>query len=296
DDVDVVFVADAQFLSQVELDRVADYLGRGGAVLFAVSGYSIDLDGTLVARRIAGEPVRELLTEAGIVVGRDLLLDERHQSIPVRETAAGFDTQRLVGYPFWPVFTRNHTSETHPVTAHFTGLDLFWPTWLQTAAGDPTVETIVASSPRAWLVESPQDVTPGSDGADPGGRPRGQFGVVATGANAATGSRIAVVADGGFVIDRLVATTDSRHNIAFAVALVQWLSGDDEMVSVRARRARSLRFDESVTADRRAVIGAWSLVLNGVVVPGATLVIGAFVIVRRRHRVRGGRRPDGGTA
>ncbi len=291
DDVDVVFVVDAQSLSRAEVDRVADYLGRGGAVLFAVSGYSIDLDGTLVARRIAGEPVREFLTEVGVVVGHDLLLDERHQSIPVRETAAGFDTQRLVGYPFWPVFTRNHTSETHPVTAHFAGLDLYWPTWLQTAAGDFSVETIVASSPRAWLVEAPHDVTPGADGADASGRPRGQFGVVATGTKVATGSRIAVVADGGFVVDRLVATTDSRHNIAFAVSLVQWLSSDDEMISVRARRARSLRFDEGVTADRRAVIGAWSLVLNGVVVPGAMLVVGAFVIVRRRRRVRGARRP-----
>ncbi|MFW5683911.1 MAG: GldG family protein, partial [Spirochaetota bacterium] len=61
DDVELVIVIDAQRLETDELSRVSEYLERGGAVLFTVERFEIDLAAGLEARPVGDAPIVRLL-------------------------------------------------------------------------------------------------------------------------------------------------------------------------------------------------------------------------------------------
>ena len=279
-DLDVLLVLSAHQLGARAVEQVSDYLERGNSALFTLDHVEVDVEAELETWEARTGGVRPLLASRGIVVGDGILLDESHNRIIVEEQGE-FTLRQAYAYPPWPVVLDQYTSDLHPATARFPGLELFWPTWLE--ATEPA-SIIAASTPQAWVMRVPYALEPRDEGGqrrDSG--VRGQYGVVAV-AEADESGRIAVVADADFLQDRFLEATGSLVNVEFALNLLQWLSSDEELLEIRTRGTRTLRLSRLAGPERQAVLRL-SQVVNVGLVPA---LVGLFGLIRLRRRVRRG--------
>ncbi|MFW5883842.1 MAG: Gldg family protein [bacterium] len=298
DATEVAVVTDAQRLSSQEVDAIADYLSRGGGLLLTVDGVEVEADAEAEASRAfaatpsGAAPVFGVLRDYGIVAGRELLLDESHNRITVSEASEGgsFRVTRTYAYPHWISVLEQYTSATHPVTARFAGLDLYWPGWLAVEPASEA-EIIAASTPAGWLMREPYVLEPGreADLRNDAEATRGQYGVVAVLAGAADGrGRLAVVSDSDFLRDALMSATGSAHNIEFTRDLVEWLGNDEALLGIRSRMQRDLALDEISEPARERTVRFMARAVNVVIVPGAVTLLGVVRLLRRRRRSRRG--------
>lgn len=292
DATEVVIVTDAQRLTAREVDALADYLARGGAALVAFEAAEVDLSGDSTAEAARSAPIGGLLRENGIVVGDELVLDESNNAITVEEASedGSFRLTRAYPYPHWVAVREQYTSASHPVTARFPGLDLFWPTWLAVDEGSGA-QIIAASTPDAWLMREPFVFDPAREDdlrRDAAGT-RGQYGVVAVAGGTAEGvGRLAVVSDTDFLRDALVRASGGAHNVELTRNLVDWLADDAALLSIRTRSQRDLSLDGVAEPSRARTVRFVARAVNIVLVPAGVVLFGVVRLARRRKRSRGG--------
>ena len=285
-DIDALFVIGGRDLTPADTALIRDYLGRGGSALFAVDGVKVDLEThNLAAAPAPQRPVDELLAEHGVRVRREIVLDEYHRSIPVARASGAGAVQSIEPYPAW-VSVVNYNND-HPVSARFTGLDLYWPSPLDL---DPALdfEILLQSSSRAWLMQEPLITSPLQPAAlqRDAAETRGRYVLAAaSGSQNQNRGRIVVVGDSDF-LSNLLQYTSSGHNVDFAENLAAWLALDDELLSLRTRAARDVRLNRiEDPAARRRVVGFAQLV-NLYLVPLAVAFYGLLRYLRRRSRAR----------
>lgn len=296
DATEVVVVTDAQRLSSQEVEALAGYLSRGGGLLLTVDSVEVDVEAETAdgfeATRAGAAPVFGALRDFGIVVGRELLLDESHTRITVSEASGGgsFRVTRTYAYPHWISVLEQYTSASHPVTGRFGGLDLYWPGWLAVES-DSQAQIIAASTPAGWLMREPFVLEPGreNDLRGDADATRGQYGVVAVLTGAADGrGRLAVVSDSDFLRDALIGATGSAQNIEFARNLVEWLGNDEALLGIRSRGQRDVALDAISEPARERTVRFMARAVNVVIVPGAVALFGVVRLLRRRRRSRRG--------
>lgn len=290
DDVDLLVVVGGESLSPEALLPVDEYLTRGGSVLMAVDSARVDIAGGLSASSVADAAVFSMLESYGVTVGSELVLDEAYNQIVIQESGSGYSVQRLLPYPHWISVLEQYTSVDHPVTSRFTGLDLYWPTYLELSDGADG-EIIVASTSQAWLMAEPYRTNPQESGifritAD---ETRGQYGFVAVVTGLAsgadwTGGRLMVVADADFLSSRLIQATQSGHNLGFLESSAQWLTNDEELLEIRTRAARDLRLNAFEDPAQKRAFVVFAQALNIYVVPAVVIVVGIIRFLRRRRR------------
>lgn len=284
-DIDALFVIGGRDLNAADTALINDYLSRGGSALFAVDGVKVDLEtANLAAAPAPRRPVDGLLEEHGVRVRREIVLDEYHRSIPVARAGGAGTFQSIEPYPAW-VSVVNYNSD-HPVSARFTGLDLYWPSPLDL---DPALdfEILLQSSSRAWLMQEPYITSPLQPAAlqRDAAETRGRYVLAAAGGSQNQDrGRIVVVGDSDF-LSNLLQYTNSVHNVDFAENLAAWLALDDELLSLRTRAARDVRLNRiEDPAARRRVVGFAQLV-NVYLIPLAVVFYGLVRYLRRRSRV-----------
>lgn len=291
DATEVVVVTDAQRLTAAAVEALEDYLSRGGAVLVAFERVEVDAAGGFGVERVETAPIYRMLRERGIVPGDELLLDESNNRITVQESSeqTSYRVTRTYPYPHWVAVLEQYTSGTHPVTARFNGLDLYWPTRVG-VEDDERAEIIAASTPGGWLMREPFVIEPQRD-ADlrrEAEATRGQYGVVAVWtADAPRDQRLAAVSDSDFLRDSLVQATGSAHNVDFARNLVDWLGSDEGLLEIRTRAQRDLSLDAIAEPARERTVRFTARAVNLVVVPATVILFGVARLARRRRRARG---------
>ncbi|MFP4377021.1 MAG: Gldg family protein [Spirochaetales bacterium] len=284
DTLQAVVVTDASSLGPFDLSRVSDYISRGGSALLTVEVAMVDIESNLQTTPVSGVPVRLLLARYGLEVGEQLVLDRNNNQIPVQESTEEFSVNRLYPYPHWVKIRESTTSPDHPITARFTGLDLYWPTWLDVTEDAPDgTEIIAATSVGAWLMPEPFVTTPTSGALAPVAETAGQFGVVATYSGPERPGRLVVVSDAGVFWDPLIESTGSEHNVEFGLNALQWLTNDEELLELRTRGRRRVALDAIDDPQRVASIQSFAIAFNLVVVPVIVLAAG-FVVLARRYR------------
>ncbi len=295
DDLDVVLVTDAHRLWPEDVPLLAEYLERGGSVLLTLNAVEVELRNGIQPRAVGRTPVHELAAMHGVTVGGSLLLDESHNPIEVEEVAAGVSVTRSYPYPHWPVVLPRYTSEEHPVTARFPGLDLYWPGTVAVDPDYPGARIIAASTPRAWLMHEPFELNPQRSAQllRDAEHTRGQYGLVAVSRQqTGPGGRLAVVSDSHFLRDDLLQATGSAWNLEFASSLAHWLSHDERLLEVRTRASRVLTLSAVTDAQREATIRFTARALNVVLLPLSVMLYGAFRLRRRKRRSRVGGRQE----
>jgi ABC-type uncharacterized transport system involved in gliding motility auxiliary subunit len=309
-EVDALLVFGGVKIAPAELQPVERYLQAGGRVLFAVKGLEVRTLQSLEAEAAGPSPLLDLLASYGVRIGREMVLDTEARDYRLPQAASGGITWESLGrYPPWVSIRSPGVSPIHPITEGFTGLDLLWPSPLQlTAVPGLRAEVLAQSSPSSWTMKEPFVLdpyrVPQSGGAATGRRVlavalSGTFpGRSATGGGTAgqggasgappapslpaTGlpARAVVIGDEDFATE-LMQFSDSLYNVLFLENAVLWLTGNEDLLSIKARAPEAGRLDRIADPQLRRRL---MLAVELVNVAGIPLLVALFAALRLARR------------
>lgn len=312
DDVDILFVLGNADLDRYDAAFVDAFLMRGGRGFFAVKGVDIDADRGLEAAPVAEGGLLAVLAAYGFSVERRLVLDQANLTVPFQtpRPQGGYQIQ-YIRYPHWISVDQRFVGADHPLTARFSGLDLFWPSPLSLAAREGlSMVELAKTTPKAWLqtdrlLTGPQDkalyalerdATQGQYllAAAATGRLRSAFaaGDMPTREGApllappqaaeSPETRLVVVSSADFLTD-LIGMSGSGFNASFALSAADWLASGDDLVELRARAVTDTRLNQISDEGLRDVLVMLTYAINLVLVPLAVIL---YALVRARRRER----------
>jgi ABC-type uncharacterized transport system involved in gliding motility auxiliary subunit len=296
------------------LYRIDRYIQQGGKVLFTLNGVYIDLiNGTLAARKIEDRGLLEMVASYGVTVRPELAMDRTALTMQYQtRSTVGMLQYRIVRYPLWIGVLPESRNPEHPVSARFSGVDLFWASPLELHAPEGVEGMpLFGSSPEAWTMQGDSFITnpetaflferdiaetkgPKIFGASLAGTFPGFF----TGAPkpvregsdeelpdmpaSASPSRIVVVGDTNFASNMMQAT-EGFHNLDFLLQAVDWLGNDDDIIGIRSRQSAAGRLDNILDPEKRASAMRWSQIVNVAIIPLLVIVLGIALAWKRRN-------------
>jgi ABC-type uncharacterized transport system involved in gliding motility auxiliary subunit len=203
---------------------------------------------------------------------------------------------------------RENVNALHPVTANFSGLDLYWPSHLQ--ANPPSGvegETLFTSSAESWVLKDDLTASPEltyRPGSDPGPRilglslsgtfpswfrglakPDREGEILPDLPPAPSPSRIIVVSDTDMATG-LLNYTRAVYNLDFMVRALDWLGNDNDLIGIRGRLSRTGRLDDIADPVVKFRAMAFAQALNVVLLPLAFAGAGILFTWRRRKNNR----------
>ena len=242
-----LIIIGSSLLDEVQCEIIDGFLASGGSMLCAVSAHEADLERWQL-RPMEDNPFLSLLKKRGVSVLPPIAADERCARIRIlkhknTDSAENFETYEETAYPFFVKIGAEYTLKTHPVTASFAGLDLFWPSYTETEH-----QVLAHTSPLSY-VQYPEYNTDPFSAAD--FKPEKKQSVPAVCAVESdtyggdfAGGRMIVVPDQYF-LSRMVEYTDAMYNFDFAVNALLWLSGEEDLLSIKNRAFSDYRVKAS---------------------------------------------------
>ncbi|MDR3147244.1 MAG: GldG family protein [Treponema sp.] len=305
----------AEDLDEWSLYRIDYYIQNGGKVFFALEGVFVNSEGGLEARVIQDQGLLAMVSYYGATVQPELALDRNARTMQYQIPApSGLVQEKLVVYPHWFGILAENTNAAHPVTADFSGLDLYWPSHLSlTPPQSVEAEILISGTPEGWVLGDDFATNPELVYLmeEPENRGRLVFGLSLAGTfpswfegvakpgrageelpdlpAAALPSRIIVVSDTDMVGD-LLNYTLADYNLDFLIKALDWLGNDDELIAIRGRSGRTGRLDRIVDPARKQAAMAFAQSLNVVGMPLVLIGLGLlFAWTRAKKNRRGGR-------
>jgi len=324
DDVTVLFVLGNAAMDRYDAYFVDQYLMRGGAAFLAVKGVDVNPDYGLAATAVPEGGLLPVLASYGLDVQRQLVLDESCLTVPFQTQGprGGMSIQYL-RYPHWMAVDPRFVDADNPITAKFSGLDLFWPSPIVMKPVDGIeYGTLAKSTPNAWLqatrfMAGPQDAAMFGLERDSTG---GQYVVAATAAGSfksafsagdlparegaaavpppipsSAPTRVVVVSSADFLTD-LMRMSNSVFNVSFAVSAADWLGSGADLIAIRARAETDPRLNRIKDEGTRAFLVTATYAVNLVLIPLAIVLAGAIRAMGRSRRERESRMARGGEA
>jgi ABC-type uncharacterized transport system involved in gliding motility auxiliary subunit len=200
--------------------------------------------------------------------------------------SGGIAWESLGRYPPWVSIRSPGVSKTHPITTGFTGVDLLWPSPLElTAVPGLRAEILAQSSPSSWTLKEPFRLDPyrvPQSGAATGRR---VLAVALSGAFPGRGghglpTRAVVVGDEDFATE-LMQFSGSLYNVLFIENTVLWLTGNEDLLSIRARAPEAGRLDRIADPQLRRRL---MLAVEMANVAGVPLLVALFAVLRLARR------------
>ena len=282
-------------LEEEHLYLIDNYIMNGGRVLFALNGIFVDTSGSLNARPVDDKGLLAMLANYVVVVRQALVLDRTALSLTFQTQSGNMTVVQTLRYPEWISVQEQAGNPMHPVTARFGGLDLYWASPLELSP-PPGIdaEILFTSTEAAWLqtenlitnptlisqFENEADMTRGTkilgaalSGSFPGGM-------------AGKASRFIVVGDANFAGAMMQASRGESRNLDFLLRAAEWLSGDDDIISIRGRAAGAGRLDRIRDREKRDAVMAASRSINTFVIPLLVITAGLFRAIRLRRKAR----------
>jgi len=303
-------------LDEWALYRIDRYIQLGGKVLFAVKGIFVDtIYGSIEAGHHDDQGLLEMIASYGVNILPELALDRSALSLQYQSrTPTGGVQFRIVRYPLWIGVLGSNGNPLHPVSASFSGLDLFWASPLELNP-PPSVEATVlfTSTPEGWsmrdafytspdiiyFMEMEAHETRGTkilgvslSGVFPSffrGWPKpvreGSLEELPPLPDTASPSRIIVVGDTDFATN-IINATQAAHNLDFLLRAADWLANDDDIIGIRNRQPQASRFDKILDLERRAAAMRFSQILNVGIIPLFTITVGFILASLRKKRAK----------
>ena|GEM_PF-338321 len=244
-----------------QLDR---HLVSGGGLGVFFGRTEVELQSQYT--RILSDPFRSLLDKWGVTVGDDMVVDRHNVRITVAQQRGFFTMQNLVDYPYIPSLRDLDTQ--HPVVSGLEGIFLPFASSLAVHEVPGVTYTVLArSSADSWRLAPGYDIDPfkplekllneqsvrgphplavAAKGTFPSAmagftveRPRlGADGNIEAGgkvtlpAPPSAPGRLIVVGTGTLLEDKYMM---SGENLPFIMNAVDWLAGDEALLSLRSR-------------------------------------------------------------
>jgi len=310
-EVTALFVLGNKDLEEADLLPLDQYLMRGGKVLFAVDSVDVNLAYNLQAAAVESGAFYDMLAAYGVRVQSQLALDTVDQRITVN---TGNNRMMTVRYPFWITISDKNVERAHPVTARFSGLDLYWATPLETIERVGVKEDVlIRTSPDSWIMKDRYELNPvlsASFSESAGSREKRALAVALQGrfvsffkgrpiptrkgekppsgavVEQSPDTRMLVIGDSDMA-SGMVQYTNANYNLAFLSNCAEWLSSDDDLLGIRTRTQADVRLNRIQDPVAKARVMAVSQILNVIVVPLAVVLVGVLRLLLRRRRSKG---------
>jgi ABC-type uncharacterized transport system involved in gliding motility auxiliary subunit len=280
EDIETLIVLGQQDITPEDADSIDAYLKNGGTALFCIDPVYVDLDDNLSAEPAANTALHELLVRYGIRTEENLIIDSsmKQLRIPVAAEQTGETVWRNLGpYPFWISMQQENIHTDHPVTARFQGLDLLWCSPLSIHEVPGLSYTVLArSTADAWLIDRPYQTQPGEThfsirdravGSGPFPTAVSVQGKLTENQDSMT--KVVVIGDADSASD-LMEYSDSMHNVLFFAGAVNWLTLEEELLTLLENSNRTLDLKNDLEQRVRFI-----LLLNIFVIPLAIMLFGA---------------------
>jgi ABC-type uncharacterized transport system involved in gliding motility auxiliary subunit len=293
-------------LDDWDLYRIDRYIQGGGKVLFALESVFVDLRSGLEARLMTDRGLLAMVSYYGATVRPELVMDRNALVIPFQN--------RLIRYPHWIAVVEQTGNPENPITAGFSGVDMFWPNPIELNPPEQVRgEALFSSSPEAWLMTRDFNINPGMaylfEAEEPDTRGTKILGAALSGKFPSwfgglpkpvregseeelpdmprdpRESRIVVIGD----VDlgtTLIQITQSQRNLDFLLQAADWLGNDDDIISIRNRLPQTGRLDRIADPIERVKAMIFARFLNVVLIPLAVIVLG-FIRAWKRRSVKG---------
>jgi ABC-type uncharacterized transport system involved in gliding motility auxiliary subunit len=317
DNLPAVFIfGGVEDLDDWALYRIDRYIQQGGRALFAAKGVYIDtLRGSIEARHQEDKGLLEMLASYGVIIRPELALDRNALTLQYQTRMPSGAVQfRIVRYPLWIGVTQDNGNSQHPVSANFSGLDLYWPSPLELHITDNVQAVpLFTSSPEAWLMREEFNTNPEAsyffekDAAatrgkkDLGASLTGEFPSFFRGSpkparegsdeelpdmpQKAAPSRMIVVGDTDFATN-MINASNARQNLDFLLRAADWLVSDDDIIGIRSKQPHSGRLDKIFDPGRRAAAMRFAQVVNVGIIPLLVIAFGFIFASQRRKKSR----------
>ena len=295
------------------------YICTGGRALFALGGIVIDTENTLEARAARDRGLLAMLANYGAVLGRALVLDTNALNFTFQTQSGSMTEINTIRYPHWIAVQEQGGNQDHPLTGRFRGLDLYWASPLDLYP-PPGVkgEVLFTTSPQAWLqslefITNPihasrfaeeREFSQGTKilGAALSGIFPGAFEGLPKPSREGNWennegdppvqkkpSRLIVVGNAGFAGPLMQVSRGEGRNLDFLIRAAEWLSNDDDIITIRGRQGMAGRLDRIQDREKRDAVMAVSRVINTILIPLAAALAGFFIVWRRRVKTSNAR-------
>jgi len=310
----VLLVLGNSGLDDYDAYRIDDYLASGGRAFFAVKGVDVQVRQGLAAMPLKNDAILRALESYGVKVDRYLVLDQSSLTAPFQVNSPfGGQAISYIQYPHWIMTRPENRDPKNPLTARSAGLDLFWPSPLESVPRTGVdYSVLVKTSPKAWLQKTRFAVSPDEASlyAAEAGSTTGQYvlavslsGIlppayagkplpVRAGAAALPplpqtprASRIVVVGSSDFAND-LMNITDSSFNATFIAGAADWLSSGDDLVAIKTRGLRDSRLTKVQDPVARSALISFAYFVNLGLIPLIVLGFGLARSMKRRRLAR----------
>jgi len=284
----LVVAAPADTLSQRALENLNRHVISGGRVAFFLNRVDADLQAGQAQPLSTG--LEDVLSEWGLALRPNLVMDEQSSTIRVQQRQGIFNLQRQILYPFFPLVT--NVDESHTMVRRLQDVALFYASTIDTTQALPpgvSRHVVMSSTPRSQTQQDFFFIQPSEEQRRFEGGPYplaatyvGSFpdALPGEGSSAARqrspDTRMVLVGDGDFLDESMVGTIP--QNLTFALNVVDWLSQDDALLTIRAK-------DMTPRQLRPVPDGARPLIKYANML-GPVLIVVAIGLVRWRRRRR----------
>jgi ABC-type uncharacterized transport system involved in gliding motility auxiliary subunit/ABC-type transport system involved in multi-copper enzyme maturation permease subunit len=256
------------------LDRLKQYVDKGGSVLVLAGGMAVSPQEPLATPREV--PWNAVLQHFGVAVRRDLAYDlVSNEAIPVPS-----DFGRVL--QVYPFFIRAQSTRRSTDNQDLGDAVLTWASTIDTSkAARGTVTPLLVSSASAGTFTDATSIDP-----------RGNFpqtklsrrllGAVVT--PKAGRGRAVVVGSTDFATDRFIQS--APENLSLVLNATDWLAQDEDLIAIRSKDRRPVPLVFATAAERELAKYA-----NIVGLPVLVVLIGLAHLLRRRRRTRDPYRP-----
>lgn len=264
-------------IDEQSAEGIRTFLDSGGSAAFFVSGNTVQTQGNWTATAKKGDFLIPVLAESGFAVEPGLDLDISNYRI----TMPALDNSRYeyINYPFWVTSLSRNIDRTHPLMAGVRSLQFFWPSPLSLVPGPgtaPELTGLLRTSDSSGVMREPFDTDPFGKQRVPSGEGGERPFLVASGSGR---GRILVVPD-EYMVGNMIEYTASEGNLDFLVNCAEWISGRENLLSLKKVSAPVVDIDEGQLAS-----GLRSArMVNLAIVPAILIAsYSAFVAFRRRR-------------
>lgn len=269
----LVMIGPREEFSEDQLKTINSFVVRGGALLIAYDGVDIG-EGLQANKNITG--LEGLLEKYGIKVNNDLIADARSGMASFNQGFITFSTQ----YPFWPKVIGEGFNQDNSAVSSLESVVLPWTSSISLVGeAQNNGSVLLTTTEKAWQVTDNFNISPNNmEKSGNIGKYNLAVSVFGEMKNAYPeeggemfNGKIIVVGDSDFISDGFL--RNSPDNLTFFQNLVDILSFDEDLISIRSKVVSSRPIQDDLSDSSRAMIRYMNVF-------GLTVVIVAFGMIR----------------
>lgn len=227
----IMIVIGSQYLDESAVASIRSRLEDGANAVFLVSGTFVGISKDWSAVPKDDDTLMGLLEELGVYVGRTIILDPA--GCPLALPSLDGSSIVTIPYRYWSNIGSDEFPRDHSLFSGLNSLQFFWPSAITL---DPSVgaRCLLKSNPASIEALPPFNTNPFDMASIQDDGSRSESRCLAASIERNGGQRLLFVSD-ELLPSSMIEYTGSRGNLDFIVNCIEWLSGRDDLLSLKKR-------------------------------------------------------------